>query len=116
MVYNSSVYRLWVHLVTARHVHVVNLIASFVMYRLQANWPASLLIQVTKPRYFHKPTYDTLRSSLLALHEHCHGNGVTELCLPRIGCGLDKLQWDRVSRMIREIFADSAMTITVYYL
>jgi len=36
--------------------------------------------------------------------------------MPRIGCGLDKLKWDRVVAMIREVFADVDMAITVYYL
>ncbi len=75
-----------------------------------------IIPKVTKPRYFHKPTYDTLRSSLLALHKHCQRNGVGELCLPRIGCGLDRLQWDRVSHMIQEVFSETDIAITVYYL
>ena len=74
------------------------------------------ILQVTKVRYFHKPTYDTLSSSLHALRDHCVSSGVRELCMPRIGCGLDKLKWDRVVAMIREVFADMDMVITVYYL
>lgn len=75
-----------------------------------------VLMQVTKPRYFHKPTYDTLHSSLVALRERCASNGITELCMPRIGCGLDKLEWDKVKEMIQEIFADIKISITVYTL
>ena len=74
------------------------------------------IIQITKPRYFHKPTYETLRSSLLAMKDHCQANCVRELCMPRIGCGLDRLQWDKVSGMIMEIFNELDISIRVYYL
>ncbi len=73
-------------------------------------------MQVTKPRSFHKPTYRTLHSSLLKMKEHCEAHGVRGVALPRIGCGLDKLSWDRVSEMIQSVFKDLDMTITVYYL
>lgn len=72
-------------------------------------------LQVTKACYFHKPTYKTLQSSLEALRSHCVGNGVRELCMPCIGCGLDRLQWGRVSDMIQKVFADVDISITVYY-
>lgn len=75
-----------------------------------------VLVQVTKPRYFHKPTYDTLQSSLVVLWKHCVDNGITELCMPRIGCGLDRLEWDKVKEMIQEVFAGSKIAITVYAL
>lgn len=72
--------------------------------------------QVTKRRSFHKPTYESLRSSLTAMKAHCVANSVNSLALPRIGCGLDQLSWDRVSEMICAIFKDMEITITVYYL
>ena len=75
-----------------------------------------LILQVTKVRYFHKPTYETLRSSLCALRDHCVSSEVRKLCMPRIGCGLDKLKWERVVAVIQEVFADVDMAITVYYL
>ena len=71
---------------------------------------------VTKPRYFHKPTYKTLRSSLQLMKEHCQQNDVTDVAMPRIGCGLDKLQWKEVSQILKDIFSDTNMTLTVYYL
>ena len=43
-------------------------------------------------------------------------NGVKELCMPRIGSGLDKLDWGRVTAMIASVFKDVDMNITVYYL
>lgn len=73
-------------------------------------------MQVTKTRYFHKPTYDTLRSSLIAMKQHCVENNVTKLAMPRIGCGLDKLEWDEVKEIIKETFKDVEIDVTVYTL
>jgi hypothetical protein len=50
------------------------------------------------------------------MREHCQGNSVKALALPKIGCGLDRLSWDRVSQMIRSIFKEVEIEITVYYL
>ena len=36
--------------------------------------------------------------------------------MPRIGCGLDKLNWKNVKNMIKEIFKDTDIAIEVYYL
>lgn len=69
---------------------------------------------ITKEFVYHKPTYDTLRQSLEAMREHIEANSVTELSIPRIGCGLDKLEWPKVTDILKEVFAKSALTITVY--
>jgi hypothetical protein len=34
--------------------------------------------------------------------------------MPRIGCGLDGLQWPKVRQLIQRVFSDSELTITVY--
>jgi hypothetical protein len=75
-----------------------------------------LFVQVTKLRYFNKPTYDTMHRSLHSLREQCISRGITKLCMPRIGCGLDGLDWDRVKGMIQEIFSDCEISITIYTL
>ena len=75
-----------------------------------------LFLQVTKERYFNKPTYDSLRSSLQATKEHCVAHDVTELAMPRIGCGLDRLEWSKVSAIIDDVFKDSGIHITVHSL
>lgn len=69
---------------------------------------------ITKERFSNKPTYNTLRSSLEAMKAHCQKNKVVSLSMPRIGCGLDRLDWLKVSELITQVFSDSAMTITVY--
>ncbi|XP_076444901.1 ADP-ribose glycohydrolase OARD1-like [Babylonia areolata] len=69
---------------------------------------------ITKPHHYDKPTYDTLRASLKAMKSHCQEHQVSSLSMPRIGCGLDKLEWDKVSDVVKEVFGDTAMAITVY--
>ena len=78
--------------------------------------PSPPLDQVTKPRFFHKPSYASLTSSLRAMRSHCLSSGVVELCMPQLGCGLDRLQWERVLEVLHEVFADMDINITVYYL
>ena len=71
---------------------------------------------ITKKKYWGKPTYKTLKDSLLSMRQHIQDNGVRDLSMPRIGCGLDKLQWSRVELMLKEIFEDMELTITIYSL
>ncbi|XP_060087492.1 ADP-ribose glycohydrolase OARD1 isoform X2 [Heteronotia binoei] len=71
---------------------------------------------ITKSKYFHKPTYDNLRNSLEAMKIHCLKNGVTCISMPKIGCGLDRLDWNKVSLMLEEVFEDTNIKITVYTL
>jgi hypothetical protein len=36
--------------------------------------------------------------------------------MPKIGCGLDGLDWDIVSTLIKGVFSDTDVNIQVYYL
>ncbi|XP_078053916.1 ADP-ribose glycohydrolase OARD1-like [Mustelus asterias] len=69
---------------------------------------------ITKQKYYHKPTYDSLQSSLEAMKSHCLNNEVTHISMPRIGCGLDKLKWGIVSAIIRQVFKNTNIQISVY--
>lgn len=71
---------------------------------------------ITKPRYFHKPSYKTLEQSLQAMKSHCVQNNVESICMPRIGCGLDRLEWNKVENMLNRLFQDTSIAITVYSL
>ena len=52
---------------------------------------------VTKDRFHGKPTMATLRASLEELRREMEEAGVVRVAMPRIGCGLDMLQWEEVS-------------------
>ena len=68
---------------------------------------------ITKERYFHKPTYQSLKSALMVMKTICHKETITKIAMPVIGCGLDKLSWDKVSGIIKEVFSDSDIEILV---
>ncbi|CAG04024.1 unnamed protein product [Tetraodon nigroviridis] len=71
---------------------------------------------ITKKKFSDKPTYDSLRQSLEDMKSHCILNGVTRVSMPRIGCGLDRLQWDRVSVILEQVFKHTHISITIYSL
>ena len=39
---------------------------------------------------------------------------VAQISMPKAGCGHDRLEWYKVERLIKEICAQSNLTITVY--
>lgn len=58
---------------------------------------------ITKERYFNKPTYDSLRESLIQLREIITTkHKFDKIAMPRIGCGLDRLSWAKVKKIIIE--------------
>lgn len=72
---------------------------------------------ITKEKYWRKPSYESLRESLLEMREKISKDkNVKKLVMPKIGCGLDRLSWDKVEPMIQEIFKDLDIEIVVCYL
>ncbi|XP_032876430.1 ADP-ribose glycohydrolase OARD1 isoform X3 [Amblyraja radiata] len=71
---------------------------------------------ITKKLASDKPTYDDLQNSLKAMKDHCVDNGILRISMPKIGCGLDDLKWDKVSAIIQEAFKSTNIIITVYSL
>lgn len=74
---------------------------------------SNVLNLVTKEKCFHKPTLDTLRTALEDMKLVCFEKGVTKVAMPRIGCGLDRLDWDDVLPMIEDIFEDTDIEILI---
>uniref|UniRef100_A0A182JHK5 Macro domain-containing protein n=1 Tax=Anopheles atroparvus TaxID=41427 RepID=A0A182JHK5_ANOAO len=70
---------------------------------------------ITKKTYNLKPTYDDLRKSLKAMKEHMHANGVAKLAIPRIGCGIDGLEWPKVKDILESVFGGNGMYEIVVY-
>lgn len=60
------------------------------------------------------PTYESLEASLASMRDLMVANGDTKLSIPQIGCGLDGLKWDKVEEVIRRVFENSDIEITVY--
>ena len=70
---------------------------------------------VTKAKYSDFPSYESLRQSLVAMKKHAIENKVKEIAMPKIGCGLDKLDWNAVRTLIKNIFMQTDVSITVYH-
>ena len=71
---------------------------------------------VTKEKYWNKPTYNDFLHSLLDVVQLCEKYNIKKLGMPKIGCGLDKLQWEKVKEMIEDNFKDLDIEIVVCYL
>ena len=71
---------------------------------------------VTKKRHFDKPTYANVRYSLVEMRNHALEKQVSQISMPAIGCGLDKLNWDRMKLIIKEVFLHTDIDITIYLL
>lgn len=71
---------------------------------------------VTKEKCSQKPTYFTLEVALNEMKEYMVSTKATKLAMPKIGCGLDKLDWDIVKLMIQKIFKDTDIDILICYI
>lgn len=72
---------------------------------------------ITKEKYWQKPSYNSLEESLLEMKEKISKNkNIKKLVMPKIGCGLDRLSWDKVEPMVQEIFKNLDIEIVVCYL
>ena len=110
--------------IAAQFVDVYNM-----RYKLHRNYPIpdgekfanvgeALLVDnvfnlVTKSRAYYKPTYDDFYDSLVDMKEQCEDLDITKLAMPRIGCGLDRLEWGKVKEIIEEVFGDTDMEILI---
>ena len=68
---------------------------------------------VTKPKCYHKPNYESLREALEMMKSMMDAFAITKLAMPKIGCGLDKLDWDNVYYLICEVFEDTDVEILI---
>lgn len=71
---------------------------------------------VTKQRYFHKPTLETLRQALEDLCTQALEIKLQRIAMPKIGCGLDRLNWEDVRKIVKEVFGDTEVEILVRFL
>jgi hypothetical protein len=71
---------------------------------------------ITKRRFWQKPELEDLRRALKWLKEDlAHVERIDRVSIPRLGCGLDSLNWDRqVLPLLKELFGDDSVTVTVF--
>ena len=71
---------------------------------------------MTKEKYSDRPDLQTLATTLQKLQAHAKKHGVSTIAIPKIGCGLDQMNWQDVVKLLRNIFASSDIQIVVYSL
>lgn len=68
---------------------------------------------VTKPRSYQKPFYRNLWDSMCDLRNHLLENDIMKLAVPKLGCGLDGLDWRIVRNMLEILFRYTGVEILV---
>lgn len=68
---------------------------------------------ITKEKYWHKPTYNTMAAALVSMYYHAIEHGINKIAMPKIGSGLDRLSWPKVRELIKDIFKDTDIEILV---
>ena len=72
---------------------------------------------VTKPRFYNKPTYSSVRAAFQSLKRLLNELELTQIALPgHVCCGLDKLNWGRIKQILREVFAGSGIVVHVFHI
>lgn len=71
---------------------------------------------ITKNYYYQKPNLDSLKISLEQLKEQLVNMNINYIRIPLIGCGLDKLSWKDVEKLLHQIFDDTPIIFDVCYL
>lgn len=65
--------------------------------------PSGVFYLVTKPISARcKPTYESIESSIIDMFRQAKENNITKIAMPRIGCGLDRLRWERVKKILED--------------
>ena len=68
---------------------------------------------VTKKKCYHKPTYESIEAALETMKDIMEMNATTKLAMPKIGCGLDRCDWEIVYDIICEVFEDTDVEILI---
>lgn len=68
---------------------------------------------VTKPKCYHKPTYEAVKQSLEMMREQMEFLNITKLAMPKIASGLDRLDWNQVYDIIYEVFEGMDVEIVI---
>ena len=72
---------------------------------------------ITKAHSWDKPTYLTLTNSLKMFRQYLAMNFAEPkvIVMPKIGCGLDRLEWEVVSEIIKGVFSETPHVIKIVY-
>lgn len=68
---------------------------------------------VSKRKRHDTVSYDTIKRGLKKLKKHMENNNLHYLAMPAICCGRENLEWDKVKEIIKEVFSDCEIPITI---
>jgi O-acetyl-ADP-ribose deacetylase (regulator of RNase III) len=71
---------------------------------------------ISKTRSAGYPTLEDLKKTLQSMKEHAINHGVKMISMPRIGSGLDRLDWNDVKKTIDDVFKGTGIKIRVYWI
>jgi len=72
---------------------------------------------ITKKKYYDKPTYASLQESINKLMEYYKTNNLScPIIIPKIGCGLDRLEWTLVKDIIQNTLVNNGINVYAYIL
>ncbi len=71
---------------------------------------------VTKSRSSGYPTLNDLKASLIEMKDHALKYEVKMISMPKIGAGLDKLDWNKVKETIIDVFNGTEIKIRIYWI
>ena len=69
---------------------------------------------LTKIRFFHDASYETLELSLHALKQQLKRHNIQKLAIPKLGRGYDQLHWPSDFSILYKVFSGSNLTITIF--
>ena len=86
-------------------------ISDIITFRADNNLVFNL---ITKANHYEKPTTETIKTTLLAMRDQAPGLNLRCTAMPKIACGLDRMNWREISSLIEQAIKNSGITFYVY--
>lgn len=68
---------------------------------------------ITKAKSSGKPTLNSLHMSIIKMRDIAVQEGIKQIAMPKIGCGLDHLSWPQVREILKTEFANTDIELYV---
>lgn len=68
---------------------------------------------ITKAKSSGKPTLNSLHMSIIKMRDIAVLEGIKQIAMPKIGCGLDHLSWPQVREILKTEFANTDIELYV---
>lgn len=68
---------------------------------------------ITKARSGGKPTLNALHQTIIMMRDIAVQEDIKQIAMPKIGCGLDRLQWGEVREILKSEFANTDVELYI---